>query len=88
MNDDQDTPPLDLLLKHWREVTAKGQTISWGEDRAELILAYIAGIEKRCETLSATIQFNRERHAEQIAEHRQRGVALTTALQEATGGAA
>lgn len=79
---DPDTPPLHLLLSHWREVTAKGLTIGgWGIDRAELILVYIAELEERCERLSSTIQFNRERHAEEIAEHRAR------ALREAGGDA-
>jgi len=68
---DNDTPPIAMLLAYWREITAKGGTIGgWGIDRAEAILAYIAELEAHVEQLRGTIAFNREQHARTVKQHR------------------
>lgn len=58
------TPPVFALLAHWAEVAEKGQTISWGPDRAAAILAHIASLEAEVEKLRETIAWNRTKQGE------------------------
>jgi len=70
MTNKYDTPPVADLLAHWREVTARGQTIAWGEDRAAAILDYIDELETDTVRKTETIVWNRQRHAAEVAELR------------------
>jgi len=63
------------LIDHWRQVTAKGQPISWGCDRATIILDHIDALGEELaagaalvEQLRETIAWNRNAAARQAAE--------------------
>jgi hypothetical protein len=79
------TPPAWSLLDHWRAATEKGQTLAWGEDRAQAILAHIdalaaelAAEREHVERLRETLTFNRKqaervekRHLQEMANLRE-----------------
>ena len=83
------------LIDHWRQVTAKGQPVSWGCDRATIILDHIDALGEAvaaaagyAEQLRETIAWNRDAAAAQARElaewRRQRDAMLVAEIQRLT----
>ena len=83
------------LIDHWRQAATRGESVSWGSDRAETIIDHIdtlgeelAATAAHVEQLREVIAWNREavaKKAAELAEHRQqRDATLVAEIQRLT----